>query len=267
MNPTLDPARAGRDLGRAALRWLSGWWRIVHFGAQVCVLSLSPSSYRRDDRAAIARHLVLGTAPILLWFTVLSALISLVIIRIVLVTAVSYGLTQYALEMVVRVLVMELIPLTAAVFVALRVSMPDGAEIAALRARGEFDALRARGIDPVRTEVLPRVVAGMFATLMLVAVSSVVTLVLAYVSVYGFAAGGFEGYTRTVGHVFEPVVAAIFALKTLLLSVVVAVMPIASVLYDLPRARSRTSAELQGLVRLFLLILLIEGASLAGNYY
>ena len=43
------------------------------------------------------------------WFTLLAALVSLVLIRIVVVTAVSYGLSRYALEMVVRVLVLELI--------------------------------------------------------------------------------------------------------------------------------------------------------------
>lgn len=41
----------------------------------------------------------------LLWSSLLSALISLVIIRIILVTAVSYGLSQYALEMLIRVLI------------------------------------------------------------------------------------------------------------------------------------------------------------------
>ena len=43
----------------------------------------------------------------------LSALISLVLIRIVVVTALSYGLSQFAVQMVVRVLVLELIPTTA----------------------------------------------------------------------------------------------------------------------------------------------------------
>jgi phospholipid/cholesterol/gamma-HCH transport system permease protein len=47
----------------------------------------------------------------------------------------------------------------------------------------------------------------------------------------------------------------------------VSVIPIASVLYDAPRANSRSSAELQALVRMFLVILLIEAASLVGNYY
>ena len=63
------------------------------------------------------------------------------------VTALSYGLTQYALEMVVRVLVLELIPLTAALFAALRCTIPNGVEIAALRRAASWGAA-ARGRRP-----------------------------------------------------------------------------------------------------------------------
>ena len=267
MSPTSSQPGALAELGRAALDWFRGWWRIIHLGAVLLVLALSPSSYREPERAAMARHIAVGTAPTLLWFTLLSSLISLVLIHIVVVTAASYGLSQFALQMVVRVLVLELIPMTAAVFVAVRITLPDGREIARMRARGELDALRARGIDPVRHEVLPRVMAGVFAVLMLAAVAGVVTLVLAYLSVYGFTTGGFGRYTRTVGQVLSPAVTLIFAMKTLPLSLAVALRPVASALYDLPRLRSRTSAELQALVRLFLVMLLIEAASLVGNYF
>ena len=128
------------DASRGTLTWFAGWWRIIHFGALILVLALSPSSYSRSNRSALARHVYEDTAPMLLWFVVLSSLISLVIIRIVVVTAVSYGLSQYALEMVVRVLVLELIPLTAAVFAAMRCALPNAAEISDLRARGLYDA-------------------------------------------------------------------------------------------------------------------------------
>jgi phospholipid/cholesterol/gamma-HCH transport system permease protein len=267
MTPNLSRQGALAELSRAALRWLVGWWRIIHLGALLVVLAFSPSSYARDNRAALARHIYLGTAPNLLWFTVLSALISLVLIRIVVVTAVSYGLSQYALEMVVRVLVLELIPLTAAVFVALRCTLPNAADIAALRARGVFGARPAPSGDQLRREVLPRVGAGVFAVVMLAAIACLAALLLAYWSVYGFTAGGFANYTHTVGRVFNPPVAMIFALKTLFFSLAVSLIPIASVLYDVPRPRARTSAELQALVRTFLVIVLIEAASLVGNYY
>jgi phospholipid/cholesterol/gamma-HCH transport system permease protein len=136
-----------------------------------------------------------------------------------------------------------------------------------MRSRGELDALRGRGLDPLVQEVLPRVLAGAFSVLMLAAVAGVVTLVLAYLTVHGFTLGGLERYTRTVGQVFSPAVTLIFTIKTLLLALAVSLIPVASALYDPPGGRSRSSAELRALVRLFLVMLLIEAASLVGNYY
>src|SRR2546427_3721223 len=146
-----------RRLGSKVLVWLGSWWQIMLFGVVVLTLALSPSTYSRAGRSAIARQIVRATAPNLMWFTVLSALISVVLIRIVVVTALSYGLSRFAIEMVVRVLVLELIPLTAAMFVALRCTLPDSAEIELMRAQGALDALRRQGLDPIRHEFLPRV--------------------------------------------------------------------------------------------------------------
>jgi len=254
------------DLGRSALDWFAGWGRITLFSAKLLVLAFSPSSYRGPNLAALARHLVKDTAPILLWFTLLTSIISLVIIHIVVVTSVSYGLSRFALEMVVRVLVLELIPLTAAMFVALRCALPNAAEIAVLHERGAFDGTSPNLTEPLQREILPRVVSGTFSVLLLAAVSCVVAAALAYVWVHGFTAGGIASYTRTFGRVFSPALSLIFTLKTLGLSLAVGLIPIASVLYDRPNPRLRTSAELRGLVRLFFMILLIEVASLVGNY-
>jgi len=267
MTPMISWPRAFAELGRTALNWLAGWWQIIHLGALLLVLALSPSSYARRHRASMAHQIYQGTAPTLLWFTLLIAIISLVLTRIVVVTALGYGLTQYALEMIVRVLVLELIPITAAMFAALNCTIPDAAEIAALRAGGQLDAARARGLDPLQHEVLPRVVAGVVAVAMLATVSCLVALIIAYLVVYGFTLEGFAAYTRTVGHVFNPAVTLIFALKTFFLGLAVSLVPVASVLHDRPSARSRASAEMQGLVRLFVVILLIEAVSLVGNYY
>ena len=256
----------GRGAGRAGARWSVSWWQVVHTGALIAVLALSPSSYQRENRAALARHVYLGTVPVLPWFSALAALISLVLIRIVVVTALSYGLSQYALEMVVRVLVLELIPLGAALFVAMRCTLPSATELAQMRSRGEFDAMQRAGIDPIRRELLPRVVAGSFAVVMLAAVSCLLAMVLTYLSVYGFRTSAFAGFTRTLGQIFNPSVALIFVLKTLFFSLAVALIPIAASLRE-PGESAGTSAELSSLVRLFSVVLLIEAASLMGNYH
>ena len=259
--------RALADLGRGGVRWVINWWQIIHLGAVILVLAVSPSSYRRDRWPALARHLYLATAPLLLGFTLLSALLGLVLIRIVVVTALSYGLSQYAVDMVVRVLVLELIPLGAALFVALRITLPQGAELRHLRQCGEFAALASRGQDAMHELVLPRALAGMFSVIMLAVVSCVVALVLAYINIYGFNPWGLTTYTRMVGQVFNPVVTLIFVFKTFFFALTVALIPLASSLYEDPNPERVASAELQALVRMFLSLLMIQLVSLLGNYY
>ena len=253
--------------GRAAQQWVIEWWQLVHLGAVILVLTLSPSSYSRESRVVLGRHIYLNTAPILLGFSLLCALVTVVLTRIVVVTALSYGLSQYALQVVIRVLVLELIPLTAALFVALRCTIPDGAELTAMQASGELDEMRRKGVEPIRREVLPRVVAGMFSGITLAALSCVVALMVAYVAVYGFSVAGLAGYTRLFGQVFTPAVTLIFVLKTVFFCLAVSLIPMASALYGMRGASVRTSAEMRGLVRMFAVLLLIEVASLVGNYY
>ena len=247
-------------------RWWLGWWTIVFVGAQLLVLALTPASYRRDARGAVLQEIHAAAAPGLLSFTALMALFNVVVIRIVVVTAYSYGLSQYALDTVVRVLVLELIPLTAALFVAVQYSVPGGSALYAQRRGGRFEALRRAGRHPLSEAVLPRVLGGVFAVMFLSLVSCFISLLLAYVTVYGFSHWGWPAYTRLVGNIFNPAVSLIFALKTLLFALIVALLPVGSAMQDWPD-KARTSVELQGLVRMFMLLLAVEILSLVGNYY
>lgn len=256
-------SRWARELGA----WLQGWWQIVFVGAKILVLAVSPSSYYSAQRRVLSKYLVAATATQLPGFTALAALISLVIIRIVLATTLSYGLSQYALGLLVRTLVLELLPLSVALFVAVRFTMPQGQLVRDMRRSGELNALWRAGGDPTRDALLPRVGAGVFAVLLLAAVSCVVALILTYINVYGFRTWGLPGYTRSVGQVFSPVVTLIFCIKTALFSLAVSIIPI--VFTPQPEAGDAhgANAEVKVLARLFSVLLLIEALSLVGNYY
>ncbi len=248
--------------GLALVHYLRSWWYMFHLGAIAIVTSLSPSTYNRANRHATARYIHASTWQVLPWFTVLSALISLVIIRIVLVTAMSYGLSRYALEMVVRVLVLELIPLSAALFAALRSGMAfDATALGLPTAEVNAEALRC-----MRRDLVPQLFANAFSVLSLAMISSTIVLLLAYLNVYGVSPWGVSDYTRTVGRIFDPVVTIGFVLKTVLFGLAVAVIPTAAIL-ELQRYPRRLSSSVQpGALRLLFVLLLIEGASLALKY-
>ena len=252
--------------GAIALRFLASWWYMVHLGAIALVMAFSPSTYTRGSRIATSNFIYTSTWQVLPWFTALSALVSLVLIRIVVVTALSYGLSRYALEMVVRVLVLELIPLSAALFVALRAGLAFNARDALAVALASSPGQSARAQNRLRADLVPQVIANAFAVLSLAMISSVIVLVLAYLVVYGFSPWGLDDYTRTVGRVFDPTVTIGFALKTVLFGLAVAVIPTAAIL-DIHRTGQRPASTVQpGAVRLLFVLLLIEAASLAVKY-
>jgi phospholipid/cholesterol/gamma-HCH transport system permease protein len=253
--------------GARALRYARSWWYLLHLGAIALVSACSPGTWNRANRLATSRYIYASTWQVLPWFTVLAALIGLVVTRIVVVTARSYGLSHFALEMVVRVLVLELIPLAAAMFAALRSSMAfDAAALGIARSGVPAGEAGPEASRQLRRDLVPQVLANTFAVLSLAMASSVVVLVLAYLSVYGLSPWGLPEYTRTVGRVFEPVVTIGFALKTVLFGLAVALVPIAAIL-ELQRYPRRLASAVQpGALRLLVVLLLIEAASLAVKY-
>jgi len=254
--------------GKLLLRLVASWWYMIHLGAIALVMAFSPSTYNRENRIVTSRYIYTSTWQVLPWFTLLAALVSLVLIRIVVVTALSYGLSRYALEMVVRVLVLELIPLTAAMFVALRAGLAFNAgDARAVKvATAESVEKSTRAQNQLRHELVPQVIANAFAVLSLAMVSSMIVLVLAYASVYGMSPWGVPEYTRTVGRVFNFAVTAGFILKTVFFGLAVAVIPTAAIL-EMHRFGRRPSSTVQpGAIRLLFVLLVIEAASLAVKY-
>ncbi|MEF8698420.1 MAG: ABC transporter permease [Candidatus Accumulibacter sp. UW20] len=254
-------------LRRSVLAFAVAWLHVLMLGAKILVIACAPASYRSArQRQLILRQIYLATAPLLIWFVMLSALVSLVLIRIVVATSVSYGLSQYALEVLVRTLVLELIPLYAALFVAVRFSMPGAQHLRERLARRQPQAPRGDEQQLLQTELLPRALAGTFAVLLLAALNCVVALLLAYLVVHGFSRWGLPTYTRSVGQIFSAAVTLIFSLKTLFFSLAVAIVPLAaSAQRDADGAYPRGS-DISEFARLFSVVLVIEVVSLVGNY-
>lgn len=261
-SPSPHPSSRPRPAGRR-----TGWWRMLHFAALLLAATLSPAAYSPAARRAVANRICLSAMRMLPWFTLLSGLLSLVLVHIVVVTAQSYGLTQFALGTVVRVLVVELLPLAAALFVALHGGLADADVPAAGDADEDDDALAAAAAGDIPRALMPQVVAGIVAVVTLVTLSGAIALVLAYLGVYGFTPWGIAGFTRTIGQVFDPIVLMSLGLKTLLFAAAVATIPIACDADGARRGRPPAGASLHGTVRLFAVLIAIEILSLVAEFF
>src|SRR5258708_35306725 len=106
---------------------------------------------------ATARQVYFTAWQVLPGFTLFAALLGIVVVEITLSVAREFALEDYALELIFRALVLELMPLLTALFVALRSGSAISAEIAMMRIAGHFDELASPGIEPFEKEIVPRV--------------------------------------------------------------------------------------------------------------
>ena len=249
-----------------AIAWFRGWGYAARLFMIIAAAALSPSFYTPRLRATAMKQLYFTVWQVFMPFMLFTTLLSVVIIEITVRLARGYGLGIYALELVMRVLTLEMLPLLTALFVALRSGSAISTEIALMRVHGDFETMQKEGIEPLERELLPRVLAASVSVFMLTTVSGAVTLASAYFAMYGLSPWGFDEFTWTIAEVFTPAQVAGITLKTILFGGAVAVIPIAAGLSATRDVKSAPVAVLGGMVRLFFALGLIEVASLAVKY-
>jgi phospholipid/cholesterol/gamma-HCH transport system permease protein len=251
---------------RDAVGWFLAWGRASRFAFSVVAAVLSPKLYTPRARIATTRQIYFTAWQVLPGFTLFAAALGMVVVEITVHTARQFGLEQYALELIFRALVLELMPLLTALFVALRSGSAISAEIALMRVAGEFHDLETAGIEPFERDFVPRVAAAAVSVFALTTLACLFVLALSYVVMYGFSPWGFETYTRTVARVFTPLGLGALVAKCMAFGAAVAVIPISAGLDATRDPRSAPVAIMGGMVRLFFALGLIEIVALALKY-
>ena len=248
------------------VEWLVGWARAVRFAGLALATAMSPSAYRAETRDVALKQIYFTAWQVLPGFLLFSALFSFVVIEISVTAARGFGLAPYALELVMRGLVLELIPLVTALFVALRSGAAIATEIGLMKATGELERMQAAGTDTLEREFVPRVAATAVSMFSLTVLSCAIAVALAYFAMYGASPHGFADFTRVVALVFERAALGGFVLKCVVFGALVAVIPIAAGLHATARLKSVPVVVLDGMVRLFFALGAVEVLALAVKY-
>jgi phospholipid/cholesterol/gamma-HCH transport system permease protein len=241
---------------RRVERGLVREWRLLLFMAATLLAALTPATYTSAVRLSMAQAVCFSAWQVLPGYGLLAILFGAATTHIIVVTAASYGLSHLALEAVVRVLVVEIIPLAAALFVAMRSGAAFLNRLTALRAEN----LELHREDIFDRQVLPGVVGNFFAVVLLTLVSGALMLCVAYLVVHGLTASGLAGFTHLVGQVFDPVTAPGLLLKIALFALAVGIAP-ATLVLDTAR-QGALSSDMRITARLFLMLTMIEAAAL-----
>jgi phospholipid/cholesterol/gamma-HCH transport system permease protein len=254
------------SLGAKLVGWFTVGYGAFAFLAQAVWALLDRDTWNRATYDVVIKQVYFTAIQILHVFLAYVLLISWILISIILTTARDFGLAEFASEMTIRVLVLELLPFLAVLFIALRSGSAMNTEIALMRVNNELDALAHCKVPPMQVEFLPRLIGGVISVVALACLAGLLALLLAYVSIYGLAPAGFEPFTRTLAKIFDFTIVAGLIVKCALFGLAVTLIPITAGLETPKKLFMVPVSVLRGMMRVFFMIIVIEVASLALKY-
>lgn len=254
------------SLGAKVSNWFMAAYGIFAFMVRALLMLIKPTSWNRATYDVVIKQIYFTAVQILPVFLIYALAISWLLISIILDTARGFGLTEFATEMSIRAVILELLPFLTALFIALRSGSAINTEVALMQVNNELDALAHCQVPPMQFEFLPRLIGGVISMLTLAGLACLFTLGLTYASIYGMDLAGFEPFTQTVAKIFNLGVVVGFFVKALLFGLAVTLIPITAGLETPKKMFMVPVSVLRGMMRVFFAIVAIEGVSLALQY-
>ncbi|MBT9568901.1 MAG: ABC transporter permease [Thiobacillus sp.] len=254
------------SLGAKVTGWFTVGYGIFAFLAQAILLLLDRTTWNRATFNVVIKQVYFTAIQILPVFLGYALVISWLIITIILTTARDFGLTAFASEMTIRVLVLELLPFLTALFIALRSGSAINTEVALMKVNNELDALAHCKVPPMQFEFLPRLIGGVVSVITLAGLAGLFALLLSYVSIYGLSMAGFEAFTQIVAKIFSPGILFGLLVKCGLFGLAVTLIPVTAGLETPKKLFMVPVSVLRGMMRVFFAIVAIEVVSLALKY-
>ncbi len=252
--------------GAKAVAWWNSVYSVLSFLGEAFATLAMPATWNRATLDTIIKQIYFTAVQILHVYLIYVVVISWVIISITLSTARNVGLFDAATEMIIRVLVLELLPFLTALLIALRSGSAINTEVALMKVNNELDALAHCKVEPMRFEFLPRIAGGVASVLGLTIMGGVLTLLLAYLAIYGLSASGLYPFATTIASVFNMKVLLGLTVKCGFFGLAVTALPIAAGLETPKKPFMVPVSVLRGMMRVFLALVLIEVLSLALKY-
>ena len=253
-------------LGAKVVGWFTVAYTMFAFLGRAGLLLLEPTTWNRATFDVVIKQVYFTAVQILHVFLAYALVISWLIITIILSTAREFGLAEFASEMAIRTLVLELLPFLTALFIALRSGSAINTEVALMQVNNELDALAHCKVPPMQFEFLPRLIGGVISVVTLAALSGLLALAVGYLAIYGLNLAGFEPYTRTIAKILDFQILAGLFIKCALFGLAVTLIPVTSGLETPKKLFMVPVSVLRGMMRVFLAIVAIEVVSLALKY-
>ena len=249
-------------VGEKTLQILSSWIDMIRF-IILCTISIFlPSSYNPAMITVLIKQIYFTAIGILPLFVSMSVIFGTIIIGVVVLLSTRYGLQDRIGSIIVAFVVDEFAPFFTVLLISLRSSSAVNTEIATMKVNHELDTLREYRIDLIGYLFIPRIISGIVSVTSLSILFAIIMLTSGYIFVSFYMGMDLHSYKLLLLNAVEIKDLAILLGKGVAFGFVSMMIPIYSGLNAFDSYTAIPISVLNGMVKLFVSIFIIEVVSL-----
>jgi phospholipid/cholesterol/gamma-HCH transport system permease protein len=245
-------------LGKATLNTSKSLGDTFSLAFNILSKIFDKKTYNSSFITVLINQIYFTAIQILPLFLTVSIIIGFLLISIFLYILTDLGLAEYLGRIIMGFVVTELSPLITVLLLALRSSSAINAEVATMKVNKELHTLKVFNIDVISYLFLPRVLSGVIAVVLLSGIFSIVFLATGFVASKLIFGMSLDTYANLLLNSAQLSDIMILLVKCLTFGFFITLIPIRSGLNASDELTSIPVAVLNGMVKVFNAIIVIE---------
>jgi len=249
-------------VGSKTISIFSSFYEAFYFTFVCLVHLVNPKSYSPAMRMVLVKQIYFTAITIIPLFTMMAIIFGSIIIGVVISLASEYGLQDSIGSILITFSVDEFAPFFTALLISLRSGTAVNTEISVMSVNKELNTLKEYKIDLINYLFLPRIISGIVSVTSLSILFALITLSSGYLFTLFYMNMDFHTYSALLVTAIELSDVIILLSKSIAFGFVAMIIPIYS---GLNTANSYTAipiSVLNGMVKLFIALFIIEVLSL-----
>ncbi len=254
-------------LGKAAINSTKSMQGTFSLSFQIIWRIFDKYTYSGPPFNVLINQIYFTAVQILPLFLTVSVVIGSLLVSMILNILKEFGLSDYLGHIIMGFVVTELSPFLTVLLIALRSSAAMNTEIATMKLNKELHALEAFHIDVISYLFLPRVLSGVISVVLLSGIFSIIVLASGFVSskiIFGMSLEAYANLLLKSAAISDMI---ILLIKCSTFGFFITIIPIRSGLNVSEELTSIPVAVLNGMVKVFNAIVIIEVLTLIARSF
>lgn len=249
-------------LGDRTITTFRSLFEVVQFILLVLLHLANPKSYNPAMRMVLTKQIYFTAIGIIPLFITMALLFGSVIIGVIIYLATAYSLQSEIGSIIITFVIDEFAPFFTALLISLRSGAAVNTEIAIMSVNRELHTLQEYKIDIIDYLFLPRIISGVISVISLSILFALIMLGSGYLFTFFYMHMDFNTYKYLLLGAIDLRDIVTLIVKSLAFGFVIMLIPIYSGLHTKREYTAVPISVLNGMIRLFIAIFLIEVLSL-----